>query len=322
MTQVAQTTPNNMFLGGDAPPDLSFLGTETNRGDFTVVTPQTITVPDVDAPVPTVETPAVETPAVETPAPETPVVEPETAPETPQNRRKTVNERINHKNSIIEEQKRRIAELEARVSPAAPVAETPAPAPAVDTAKLRIQAMQLLAEGKFEEAAGVQEQIDTAIYERARESLLAEAKTQVKQETVQQTVEQAAAALIETYPVLDQHGPDFDRAAVRMINANMTVYLDEGYSQAEALQFSTEEVLKMRHPQLFAAEVAAPSAPAPAPRRADAATNVQRAAQQPPLVPGTSTRSQVTPIDISKMSDADFAKLTAEDLARARGDIL
>ena len=243
--------------------------------------------------------------------------------------------------SRLEAKNRKIAALErqleeSRAATQQPQQQTDAPNSQEQMEALqakRQRVLELTIDGKTAEAAQLQTEVDAEIYQMAR----AEAKTQMEGEFSRQSEENrfkaAVAELEETYDFLDSTSDNFDRVLTADVTALRDVYIQRGFSPADALTEAAEKILKIERPELFvtaendssADEV--PKKPEPKPKqpaRAPAVEkNIRSAAAQPPRSQGESTRTeQAAPLNIFELSEDDFDRLSEKDLAKLRGDVV
>jgi hypothetical protein len=350
MTTEKTITPDDALFAGGEPDATPVVG---DRGDLVVpVTPAPV------VPAPVVEpTPAVEpvTPAAEATPEPAPVVEP-AAPavepvegEPPVRNRRDFKERLAVKNNKIAilEAELAAARATAPAAPTTPLAAPTTPEPAApkpatavisDVQALRLKSMQLMMEGKIEEAAAVQGQADQILLAHAAdpEALRTLVLEQVKQQQAEQTLDEVTQELVTDYSFLDSDSNDYDETITIMINAVARRNAAQGQTAAQALRMAANEVLPRVKPELFtpdgapapavvppvapAAPTPAP-APAPAPRKPDPVKSVQNAAAQPPIPVPAGGVVPVT-IDVFALDETQFNTLTQAQLSALRGDNL
>lgn len=354
MTDKAPVNDAILFAGGE--PDTAPVSGD--RGDL-------IAPPATPAPAAPVVPPVV--PPVETPAPAAPV-EPEVAPSTPAaeatppaeptpvegeepapRNRRDFKERLSVKNRKIAVLEAELASL--RTATPAPSITAPTPAPAAPTAPvapppavvdvaaevaaLRLKSMQLLMEGKVEDAAAVQNQADTLLLAKVAnpDEIRKTITQQVEHHLANQTLDEVTSELVADYSFLDIDSPDYDDTATVMINAVARRNVSQGQSAAQALRMAANEVLPRIRPELFTptggpvvtlppASAPAVVTPAVAPRKPDPAKNIQNASAQPAIPTPVGGAKPGNVIDIWQLDDKQFSELTQAQLAALRGDAL
>lgn len=197
--------------------------------------------------------------------------------------------------------------------------------------KLEGDYASLLVDGETAKAAEVRKQI------RAAERGMAEAKADLKIQAAtlanQQVAQfQTALARIETaYPVLNPDHEDFDsvieQRVARMNKANRA----DGMGAVAALQDAVETVLGASTAAQEKATSVTPRVPKDvgAERKAEAVAKAVKAVNAtPPALSGVGANSdragggKYDSASIAGMTQAQFAALSAEDLAAARGDTI
>jgi hypothetical protein len=201
---------------------------------------------------------------------------------------------------------------------------------AVDVEALRDQANEAMIEGDTEKANTLRRQANAA--ERAQ--LLNEAEeravTRIRAEEGQREILRAAAAVIKDYPFLDSNNAaEKDPEAIEQVVALRDTYMrTKGMTAGEALTKAAERVGKL---VLRERAIAANDDDEPAGKRRDPAADrstqaiirgASAAARQPaPPIGGKGDRAaQARDPDPTKMTDAEFDKLTPAEKSRLRGD--
>ena len=239
-------------------------------------------------------------------------------------------------NEVNEERKRlareneelriRAAQLEARQAPAQAQPEAPAakPEPFDEDAKEEAY-VQALLEGDTGKARAIRKEINAYLRDSAVQQAETASATRREAEArnaEQSTLAQVSAQAVKDYPYLDTpEGAD----ALEIIVAARDAGIAKGLKPSAALKAAVDK---------FAAKFA-PAAPAEEPDATTSLTKVdnrdteavKRGAkalgQQPPNVQaGIGNRASAARIDPSKLTDAEFAKLSDEDRRRLRGDIV
>lgn len=196
----------------------------------------------------------------------------------------------------------------------------PAPEPPVDIKALRKQARDAMLEGDTEKAAELDNQADEEMQRRADERAAQRIAHELAMSDLRRTAEQIAAE----YPFLDSNSPDADPDAIDLVVAQRDVNIRNGMSMAEALAKAAKKVGKMFAPA--AKDDKGGDDPA-GERTKQAILRSAKAANAQPAAPagGRGDRSRVQsgePLDVSKLSEEEFAKLPEKERAIARGDFV
>lgn len=197
--------------------------------------------------------------------------------------------------------------------------------------KLEGDYASLLVDGETAKAAEVRKQI------RAAERGMAEAKADLKIQAAaianQQTAQfQIALTRIETaYPVLNPDHEDFDSVVEQRVTRMNSANRAAGMGAVAALQDAVETVLGTATAAQEKATSVTPRAPkdAGAERKAEAVAKAVKAVNAtPPALSGVGANSdragggKYDSASIAGMTQTQFAALSAEDLAAARGDTI
>ena len=138
-----------------------------------------------------------------------------------------------------------------------------------------------------------------------------------------QTEAEVAEELENTYEIFRVDSEEYDDALVGETLAIRDSFVARGYEPADAMRQAADYVIKVNKPELLQ-EQTTQTAPAQQTRNPQAVEkNVAAANQQPPSLPTSTQGSKAPPeVDISNLSDEEFAALPQATLARLRGDIL
>lgn len=138
-----------------------------------------------------------------------------------------------------------------------------------------------------------------------------------------QTEAEVAEELENTYEIFRVDSEEYDDALVGETLAIRDSFVARGYEPADAMRQAADYVIKVNKPELLQ-EQATQAAPPQQTRNPQAVEkNVAAANQQPPSLPTSTQGSKAPPeVDISNLSDEEFAALPQATLARLRGDVL
>lgn len=152
-----------------------------------------------------------------------------------------------------------------------------------------------------------------AIVQAARQGWEQEQAAAEQQRTAKQAQEAYAATLatvFELHPQLDDQHESFNKETMEDVREWLQFYIAKGTDAASALSKAVARVIPDK-----------PAVQVPATGKADQVKrNLQADSQQPPEMLGVGERAKR--VDYSKLSEADFNKLSDEDKRRARGDFV
>lgn len=313
--------------GDDLPAETS----GDNGDDFTPTPDEHEAAPDVDAEA---EVEAEAEPDVETESDDTDAeVESEGDDEvdgedTQANGKKDSNPMVPRQRLNKEIQKRqqleaRIRELENQsvVPPAA------APAPVKEPVKPNAEAIgsmfAAVLDGDEAKAQATLEQILTEFGDRVVNQALAQSRdvaegTYSRNQELNQ-LREAAAEVMEQYPEFDQNSADVDIGLTEEVLALRDTLIDRGEKPAAALRRAAKLVALENglQPRGKSADLSKPPVGS---KPKDVTRQIARASQTPGRLKGEGAKNKESRIDILKLSDEQFGKLSREALAKARGD--
>ena len=219
------------------------------------------------------------------------------------------------------ERARIIAETEARVLRER--SATPAKAePAVDLKALRKASKEALLEGDAEKSADIDEQIEAELERRRRIDDDARHEAALEARELRRT----AAKVVEQYPWLNSASPERNQDAIDETLALRNVYMSKGMSGADALEKAVKKTVKNwtgKEAEGGAGDGGADDDDLARRRNALALSRGAATAKNQPTaaIAGKGMRaSPEGPVDISKLSEAEFAKLPEAEKKKARGD--
>jgi hypothetical protein len=118
------------------------------------------------------------------------------------------------------------------------------------------------------------------------------------------------------YPFLDSDSDEANEEAIDTINTLMSGYLAKGLSKTDSLRKAVEKALPMYVKETSTKKSIGDTRKAASGRKAAQAAKAQPAKTKT----STSTKIDTSKIDIAKMSERDFSKLTPRELKALRGD--
>lgn len=135
----------------------------------------------------------------------------------------------------------------------------------------------------------------------------------------QMELDAKANELVTTYKVLDPQSDMFDETLQNEVLDLRDMYIGKGYRPAAALDKAAKMLMTSEGIEA-AKEANAPPKPRTLERRIAAAGAQAASTAQPPVTEASSVEE--APFDIESMTEADLDRLSAEQLARLRGDFL
>lgn len=189
------------------------------------------------------------------------------------------------------------------------------------------EANEALLEGDLEKNSDIMLEIEEAraeelraTVENARDSATREAKTEASASLEEARFERVIQQAEETHSFLDADSEDYNEKAVRMVNAILTGHLAQGEPKSKALKLALEDVVPMfesEKPQKQREQLGTK-------RTKQARKKAVKAQQQQPPTPTRSAKGKkardLDQLDLAKMSDAEYSKLTMREKKALRGD--
>ena len=189
-----------------------------------------------------------------------------------------------------------------------------------------LEYQELVLDGENKKAALLRQEIRHA----EKQALMFEMQQNVNatvDETVNQTkqgmeIEDVAEELARKYPTLDPEAKEFNEEYIDEVIELRDAFIGKGYEPADALIRSVKYIVA-DHNIPESGTTTQPQQDELAKKRAQVAAKLEAAEQQPPdlVGEGSSTKGESS-VDISTLSDDEFAALPAATLARLRGDIV
>lgn len=157
-----------------------------------------------------------------------------------------------------------------------------------------------------------------AIQAKAEQEVSERVRNELNQDRAMSELQQTAQALAEKYPELDSAGDEADEGLIEEVVEMRDLYVDRGLSPAEALKKSVRLVALEND---LVDRTAKPKADMAKPtKKTNTKAKLAAAKKERGKLSGTGGGNSRPDIDISRMSDDEFAGLSAEAKARARGD--
>lgn len=222
-----------------------------------------------------------------------------------------------------EKEEERVSRLEAMVEKLISKETAPAPEPEVekyDFIAAEEKYIDLILEGEVKDALALRAEIDKAKEDQFK-NILEQSKTSTKDSVLNQSkFDTAVEAMEAKYPFLDYESDTYNEEAVESVNALMSGYVSKGIPEVEALK---KAVAKMA--PLFEVEEKETKKPLGNKRKAspkdDRKRNAKAAKAQPPKsTERKSSSKDLDTINVAKMSERDFSKLSDREKRILRGD--
>lgn len=210
----------------------------------------------------------------------------------------------------------------------------------VDTSELERKYVDLVLDGKTQEASQVRAEINQKIQEATLQAAIAEATKQAReiaqsefsQKTAETKLDSVIDGLEEKYEFLRPNTEATDEALIGEIQSMYEGYVRTGFEPHEAMQKAADNAIKLYRPEVLEPVPADPeptslrqttSEAAAAQRRKEVERNVTAQKQQPPELPASEqTNDPYSNLNADSMSEEEFDALPESVKRRARGDFL
>lgn len=157
-----------------------------------------------------------------------------------------------------------------------------------------------------------------AVQAKAEQEVSERVRNELNQDRAMSELQQTAQSLAEKYPELDSAGDEADEGLIEEVVEMRDLYVERGLTPAEALKKSVRLVALEND---LVDRTAKPKADMAKPtKKTNTKAKLVAAKKERGKLSGTSGGNSRPDIDISRMSDDEFAGLSAEAKARARGD--
>jgi len=195
-----------------------------------------------------------------------------------------------------------------------------------DAKELLYQNMVL--DGETEKAVGLRREIRKAERATLEFEMRAEMNQTVNQDRQMTALQQAANAMEEAYPVFSRDSAEYNEDMTNEVVELRDAFILKGYEAVDALSKAVRYVVKDN--DLDQAQESAPSLAGKAQKsdelankRAQISKKLKAAEAQPPELPGESSATHGEKgLDLTTMTEEEFAALPEATLKRLRGDIL
>lgn len=234
-------------------------------------------------------------------------------------------QRLNKEIQKRQQLEARIRDLESQSG--VPAVETPAAAPTKEPVKPNTEAIgtmfSAVLDGDEAKAQETLAQILTEFGDRVVSQALAQSKdvaegTYSRNQDIND-LRTAAAEVTELYPEFDQNSPDVDMGLTEEVLSLRNTLIDNGEKPAQALRRAAKLIALENGltPRGKAADLAKPPVSS---KPKDVAKQIAKATQTPGRLKGEGAKNKEVKVDIMKLSDDQFGKLSRDALAKARGD--
>jgi hypothetical protein len=191
-----------------------------------------------------------------------------------------------------------------------------------------VEYQNMVLDGETEKAVALRREIRKAEREQLEYEMRQEMSQTVSQDRQMTALQQAANAMEEAYPVFNSNAEEFDQEMTNEVVELRDAFIMKGYEAVDALSKAVKYVVKDH--DLDKPEESVPSLAGKAQKtdeiakkRAEVSKKLRAAESQPPELPGESSSTHGEKgIDLSTMTEDEFAALPEATLKRLRGDIL
>ena len=191
-----------------------------------------------------------------------------------------------------------------------------------------VEYQNMVLDGETDKAVGLRREIRKAERATLEFEMRAEMNQTVSQDRQMNALQQAANAMEEAYPVFSRDSAVYNEDMTNEVVELRDAFMMKGYEAVDALSKAVKYVVKDH--DLDQAQESAPSLAGKAQKsdelakkRAQVSRKLQAAEAQPPELPGESSSMHGEKgLDVSTMTEEEFAALPEATLKRLRGDIL
>lgn len=196
-----------------------------------------------------------------------------------------------------------------------------------DQKELEYQNMVL--DGETDKAVALRREIRKAEREQLEFEMRQEMTQAVTKDRQMNALQQAAAAMEDSYPIFDHNSEDFSEDYTNEVVELRDAFIVQGFEAVDALSKAVNFVVKDH--DLDQAQESVPSLAGQAQKsvdevakkRAQVKKKLKAADAQPPELPGESSSTHgEKALDLSTMTEEEFAALPEATIKRLRGDIL
>ena len=191
-----------------------------------------------------------------------------------------------------------------------------------------VEYQNMVLDGETEKAVALRREIRKAERDTLEYAMRQEMSQTVNQDRQMTALQQAANAMEDAYPVFNRDSDDYNEDITNEVVELRDAFIMKGYEAVDALSKAVKYVVKDH--DLDQAQESAPSLAGKAQKsdelakkRAQVNKKLKAADAQPPELPGESSAHHgERAMDLSAMTEEEFAALPEATLKRLRGDIL
>ena len=191
-----------------------------------------------------------------------------------------------------------------------------------------VEYQNMVLDGETEKAVALRREIRKAERATLEYEMRQEMSQTVNQDRQMTALQQAANAMEDAYPVFNRDSDDYNEDMTSEVVELRDAFILKGYEAVDALSKAVKYVVKDH--DLDQAQESAPSLAGKAQKsdelakkRAQVSKKLKAAEAQPPELPGESSSMHgERAMDLSAMTEEEFAALPEATLKRLRGDIL
>ena len=191
-----------------------------------------------------------------------------------------------------------------------------------------VEYQNMVLDGETEKAVALRREIRKAEREQLEFEMRQEMNQTVTQDRQMTALQQAANAMEDAYPIFDRNSEAYNEDVTNEVVELRDAFMMKGYEAVDALSKAVKYVVKDH--DLDQAQESAPSLAGQAQKtdevarkRAQVTRKLRVADSQPPELPGESSSNHGEKgVDLSTLTEDEFAALPEATLKRLRGDIL
>ena len=191
-----------------------------------------------------------------------------------------------------------------------------------------VEYQNMVLDGETDKAVALRREIRKAEREQLEYEMRQEMSQTVNQDRQMTALQQAANAMEDAYPVFDSNSEVFDQDMTNEVVELRDAFIMKGYEAVDALSKAVKYVVKDHDLDKPAEEAPSLAGKAQktdevAKKRAEVSKKLRAAEAQPPELPGESSSNHGEKgIDLSTLTEDEFAALPEATLKRLRGDII
>ena len=191
-----------------------------------------------------------------------------------------------------------------------------------------VEYQNMVLDGETDKAVALRREIRKAEREQLEYEMRQEMSQTVNQDRQMTALQQAANAMEDAYPVFDSNSEVFDQDMTNEVVELRDAFIMKGYEAVDALSKAVKYVVKDHDLDKTVEEAPSLAGKAQktdevAKKRAEVSKKLRAAEAQPPELPGESSSNHGEKgIDLSTLTEDEFAALPEATLKRLRGDII